>query len=73
MMIRTAGGPGSVSPLDFNERKQPLPRTTWIAIGLVAAAHVAVGLVLYYQRFELAAQTPADPGDRPITLTFDPR
>ncbi len=72
MMIRAAGGPGSVSPLDFNERKQPLPRTTWIAIGVVAAAHVAVGLVLYYQRFEMAVQAPADPGDRPITLTFDP-
>lgn len=71
MMIRAAGSPGQVSPLDFNERKQPLPRTTWIAIGLVAAAHVAVGVVLYYQRFELAAQpTPEEP---PIfKVTFDP-
>ena len=55
MMIRTAGGPGAVSPLDFNERKPPrLSRAGWTAIGLVAAAHVGVGVALYHQRFELA-------------------
>ena len=69
MMIRAAGGPGPVSPLDFNERKQPLPRATWIAIGVVAAAHLAVGVVLYYQRFELAAQ-PVAP-ERTIEVSFE--
>lgn len=53
MMIQTAGGPGLVSPIDFGERRKPLPRTTWIAIGIVALAHVGVGTALYYQRFEL--------------------
>lgn len=53
MMMRTAGGPGLVSPIDFSERRKPLPRATWIAIGVVALAHVAVGTALYYQRFEL--------------------
>ena len=54
MMIRTAGGPGLVSPIDFHERKGPkLSRSAWIAIGLVATAHIGVGVALYYQRFEM--------------------
>lgn len=69
MMIRAAGGPGAVSPLDFNERKQPLPRTTWIAIGVVAAVHVAVGVALYYQRFELALQP--QPPEKIIDISFE--
>ncbi|MBA4805504.1 MAG: TonB family protein [Brevundimonas sp.] len=56
MMIRTAGGPGLVSPIDFHERREPrLSRNAWIAIGVVAGAHLAVGAALYYQRFELEA------------------
>lgn len=53
MMIQTAGGPGLVSPIDFGERRKPLPRATWIAVGIVALAHIGVGTALYYQRFEL--------------------
>ena len=60
MMIRTAGGPGLVSPFDYNERKTPrFTRTTWIAVAVVAAAHVGLGVALYYQRFELAPPAPA--------------
>lgn len=56
MMIKTAGGPGMVSPIDYGERKSPgLSRTGWIAIGVVAAAHVGIGVALYNQRFELDA------------------
>ena len=54
MMIRTAGGPHGVSPLDFNERRKPgLSRTSWMVIGVVALAHIGVGVALYNQRFEL--------------------
>ena len=60
MMIQTAGGPGLVSPIDFGERRKPLPRSTWIAIGIVALAHVGVGTALYYQRFELKVQPTTD-------------
>ena len=60
MMIRTAGGPGLVSPIDFGERRKPLPRATWMAIGIVALAHVAVGTALYYQRFELKLMPTPD-------------
>jgi len=55
MMIRTAGGPGLISPIDFNERK-PGPRfnrNTWIAIGVVALAHLGLGVAVYSQKFEL--------------------
>lgn len=53
-MIRTAGGPGLVSPIDFSERKKPIPRWMWAAIGASALVHVGVGVWLYNQRFELA-------------------
>ena len=53
-MIRTAGGPGLVSPIDFSERKKPLPRWMWAAIGASALVHVGVGVWLYNERFELA-------------------
>ncbi|MND96290.1 Gram-negative bacterial tonB protein [compost metagenome] len=54
MMIRTAGGPGLVSPIDFAERKKPIPRWMWAAIGVSALVHVGAGVWLYNQRFELA-------------------
>lgn len=68
MMMQTAGGPRLVSPIDFGERKRPLPRTTWIAIGAVALAHVGVGAVLYYQKVEAEIATP--PPERVIETTF---
>ncbi|NJC42692.1 protein TonB [Brevundimonas alba] len=62
MMIRTAGGPGLVSPFDYNERKTPrFTRTTWIAVGIVAAGHIGLGVALYYQRFELAPPIVTEP------------
>ena len=67
MMIRTAGGPGLISPIDFGERRKPLPRSTWAVIGLVALAHVGVGVALYNQRFEIAVADPPDAGP-PITV-----
>jgi len=74
MMIRTAGGPGLVSPFDYNERKSPrFTRTTWIALAIVAAGHVGLGAVMYYQRFEtpLPDDTAAPPFD--ITMVTLPR
>ena len=54
MMIRTAGGPGLVSPIDFSERRKPMPRWMWAAIGVSALVHVGAGAWLYNQRFVLA-------------------
>jgi protein TonB len=54
MLIRTAGGPGLVSPIDFSERKKPIPRWMWAAIGVSALVHVGAGVWLYNQRFEIA-------------------
>ncbi len=73
MMIRTAGGPGLVSPIDFHERKTPrLSRSAWTAIGIVAAAHIGVGIALYYQRFELKLmQTEQAPTDG-VFLELEP-
>ena len=71
MMIQTAGGPGLVSPIDLADRKKPLKRETWIAIGLVSAAHVAVGAALYYQKVQIDSAPPlAEP--RSVTVTMHP-
>ena len=72
MMMRTAGGPGLVSPIDFGERKKPLKPATWIAIGVVAAAHVGVGAALYYQRFEALIETPPEDPGPPIDVVMRP-
>ncbi len=70
MMIKTAGGPGLVSPIDFNERKTPrFSRATWIAVGIVVTAHVGLGAVMYYQRFEMPAVTPVPTSD-PFDVTI---
>jgi len=53
MMIRAAGGPGAINPIDFGERRKPLPRWMWVAIGVSVVAHVGVGVALYNQRFQL--------------------
>ena len=70
MMIKTAGGPGLVSPIDFHERKRPrFSRATWVAVGIAVSAHVGLGAALYFQRFEMPVPvTPptSDPFD--ITL-----
>lgn len=52
MMMRTAGGPGLINPIDHGPRRKPLPRSTWLAIGVVTLVHVGIGAVLHYQRFE---------------------
>lgn len=71
MMMTTAGGPGLVHPLDFNERKRPrFSRATWIATGIVVAAHAGLGVALYYQRFEMPL-VAAPPENRPIEVTFN--
>lgn len=73
MMIRTAGGPGMVSPIDFHERKtRRLSRSTWTAIGLVAAAHLGVGVALYYQRFELPLIAEPEPPTTGVLLELEP-
>ena len=70
MMIRAAGGPGLISPLDYGERKGfRLNRNTWIAIGVVTLAHIGVGAAIYYQRFEAPAQPESPPGN-PIDVTM---
>lgn len=74
MMIRTAGGPGLVSPFDYNERKTPrFTRTTWIALAIVATGHVGAGVALYYQRFEMAPPIQTDPAPIDVTMFTPPK
>lgn len=71
MMIKTAGGPGLVSPIDFHERRTPrFSKATWVAVGIVVAAHAGLGVAMYYQRFEMPQiADPALPD--PIDVTFE--
>lgn len=70
MMIKIAGGPGLVSPIDFHERKTPrFSKATWVALGIVVAAHAGLGVAMYYQRFELSLPAEVDqPPPTVITL-----
>lgn len=68
MMIRTAGGP-AVSPIDFGERKTPLPRWMWAPIGVSLLAHAGAGVWLYSQRFEMPVPEAA-PEPKPIVVTY---
>ncbi|CAN5191282.1 hypothetical protein BH10PSE1_BH10PSE1_04550 [soil metagenome] len=74
MMIRAAGGPGLISPIDFNERKpkRRLNRNTWIAIGVVGLAHIGVGVAIYHQRFELKPVEQAPDGPPIIVSMITP-
>jgi protein TonB len=73
MMIRTAGGPSMVSPLDYGERRERRVKTsTWVAIGVVSAAHIGLGAALYAQRFELETPPPSAPGPVTIIDLFTP-
>lgn len=69
MMIRAAGGPGLI---DYGERRKPLPRWAWGAIGVSVALHVAGGVVLYNQRFQIDTPAPPPTATPPITVTFQP-
>jgi protein TonB len=71
MMIRAAGGPGAISPIDFGERRKPLPRWMWAAIGLSVVAHVGVGVALYNQRFQLPAPDAVPPEPPATIVTLD--
>ncbi|RZJ79148.1 MAG: energy transducer TonB, partial [Brevundimonas sp.] len=62
MMMQAAGGPGLISPIDFGERKKPMPRWMWAAIGVSALVHVGIGVALYAQRFDSPAPTVVDEG-----------
>lgn len=57
MMMRIAGGPGATGVLDFSQRKRPVPRWMWLAIGTSLLVHGGAGFWLYQQKF----QPPAPP------------
>lgn len=71
MMIRTAGGPGLVSPIDFSERKKPVPKWLWAAVGVSALIHGAAGVWLYQQRFSIAQPDTTVIDDPIFQVTFD--
>lgn len=73
MMMKTAGGPGLVSPIDFGERKRPLPRWAWGAIAASLAVHGVIGVALYTQRFEMVAPTPLPEGPTIQVDMFRPK
>ena len=74
MMMKLAGGAGSVHPLDFNNRKRPVPRWVWMAVGASLLVHGAAGVWLYQQRFELRApEVRPEPPTTIIELMQRPR
>lgn len=68
MMIQAAGGPG-VHPIDFGERRKPIPKWVLGAVALSAMLHVAGGVWLYFQRYE--TPTAATAANEPPTISVD--
>ncbi len=64
MILKTAGHGGLVSPLAFDDVRRPMPRWMLAAIGASIAVHVAGGVWLYNQRFEMPVLD-----DPPTTVT----
>lgn len=52
MMTKTAGGPGPISPNDYNGRRNRTPPWLMAGVALSVLAHAGVGVWLYLQRFE---------------------
>lgn len=57
MMIQIAGGPGAVHPINFGERRKPVPRRFWVAFGSSILVHAGLGIALYSQ--SLVSEEPA--------------
>lgn len=72
-MIRTAGGPGLICPIDHAESRKPMPRWMALAIAGSVLAHAALGVVLYTQRFELADPAAAPPEPAPTVVLLQRR
>lgn len=74
MMMQTAGGPGHGSPLDYSDRKRPMPRWMLAAIGVSVLVHAGGAAWLYYQKFEAPTAIVPPAPEPPVTkLTFVPR
>ena len=74
MMMQTAGGPGHGSPLDYSDRKRPMPRWMLAAIAVSVLVHAGGAAWLYYQKFEAPTAIVPPAPEPPVTkLTFVPR
>ena len=71
MMIRLAGNAGLVSPIDFSERKKPLPSWFWYAVAASVAAHVGAGIWLYNQKFAIAEPAPVVKEAEPTIVVLE--
>ena len=50
--------------------RKPIPRWMWGAIGVSVVLHVAAGVVLYNQRFELSGMVAPTPPDNPVDVVM---
>ena len=67
MMIRTAGGPGLVSPIDYAERRRPLPKSSLLIFTAVALVLTVLSRLLYGRRkSELSGDAAAFSWMRPV-------
>lgn len=70
MMMKVAGAPMAISPMEYAGRRRPLPRWVWHAVAASAILHAGAGLWLYQQRFAIAEPEPTMDGAPPIVVTM---
>ncbi len=68
MMIKIAGGPGMVTPLDFGEQKRPMPKWMLGAIAVSVLVHAAGAAWLYNEKFVVRGGIIADPPEPPPVI-----
>jgi protein TonB len=72
MVIRQPFESVFVRPFADAERRR-LSRAATVAISVSVAAHVALGVYIYEQKYQVAAEPPAPAEPRPITATIMPK
>jgi protein TonB len=72
MVIRQSFEPVFVRPFAETEHRRP-SRAASVAIAVSLAAHVALGVYIYEQKYQVAAEPPAPAEPRPFTATFMPK
>ncbi|MBN8552207.1 MAG: TonB family protein [Caulobacterales bacterium] len=71
MMMTAAAGHGHVRRALYENNPKPIPRWVWAAVAVSALVHVAGGIWLYNQRYEMPAQATV-PDEGPIIIMERP-
>lgn len=71
MMMRTAGGPGLISPLPHFERRRRPKAANLVIFSTVVLAHIGLVTVIYHQSFGSGTIEPDPPEPPPVIISLE--